>query len=181
MSCGRINALAITTRQGQVVYERFYDQFSEGEKAEIRGAFDGVAGPSSAAAAARSTADDVELVGRFRNGRIVCIPSGELLLFALGTGEYNELALAEVLRTIIAVYREVFKAAALTDALLFSNYALAALVVDEVCREGLVELTDRLSIQKAIAMRLPYEPPAEKSGKSTFSRLRSSKAAPASG
>ena len=49
-----------------MVYERFYDQFSEGEKAEIRGAFDGVAGPSSAAAAARSTADDVELVGRFR-------------------------------------------------------------------------------------------------------------------
>ena len=43
--------------------------------------------------------------------------------------------MAEVLRTIIAVYREVFKAAALTDALLFSNYALAALVVDEVCRE----------------------------------------------
>ena len=27
-----------------------------------------------------------------RNGRIVCIPSGELLFYALGTGEYNELA-----------------------------------------------------------------------------------------
>lgn len=66
MSCGRINSLAITTRQGAVIYERFYEQFSETEKAEIRGAFDGVAGPSSAAAAAAAVAEDAELVGRFR-------------------------------------------------------------------------------------------------------------------
>jgi hypothetical protein len=46
-----------------VVYERFYDNFSGGEKAEIRGAFDQVAGPSSSSAA---PADDEELVGRFK-------------------------------------------------------------------------------------------------------------------
>lgn len=43
--------------------------------------------------------------------------------------------MAEVLRAIIGTYRDVLKAPALTDAALFSNYALAALVVDEVCRE----------------------------------------------
>lgn len=113
--------------------------------------------------------------------------------------------MVEVLRAIIGAYRELFKAPALTEAVLFSNYALTALVVDEVCREvgcgccpasgvsvrpacwawrahaalccsvcvpvfvipqlatllrpaalpqGLVELTDRLSIQKSIAMRV---------------------------
>lgn len=140
-----------------------------------------------------------------RNGRIVCIASGELLFYALGTGEYNELArkccessaagacsypgscivarcraapaaacliaraapaatcliasclltscsshlhsgqcrpprlrcaaVAEVLRAIIGTYRELFKAPTLTEAALLSNYALTALVVDEVCRE----------------------------------------------
>ena len=138
MASGRVNALLVATRHGQVVYERFYDSFSEAEKAEIRAEFDQVAGPSSGAAGA---ADDEELVGRFRcpasrlfsgsgigsrsvqfkcggkgcksmsrqpmhdaachqtgvapgcrNGRIVCVPSGDLLFFALGTGEYNELA-----------------------------------------------------------------------------------------
>ncbi|PRW60145.1 6-phosphogluconolactonase 1 [Chlorella sorokiniana] len=174
MSSGRVHALAVATRPaGQVVYERFYDAFSEAEKGEIRSAFDAVAGPSGG----KGVADDEELVGRYRNGRIVCIPSGELLFYALGTGEYNELALAEVLRAIIGTYRELFKAPALTEAALFSNYALTALVVDEVCREGLVELTDRLSIQKAIAMRLPYEPAAEKS-KGTLAKLMSSKASP---
>ncbi|KAI3436211.1 hypothetical protein D9Q98_002265 [Chlorella vulgaris] len=173
MSSGRVNALAITTRQGHVVYERFYDQFSEGEKAEIRSAFDQVAGPSSAAAAA--AVEDAEIVGRYRNGRIVCIPSGDLLFFALGTGDYTELALSAVLAAIIAAYKEVFRGASLTDALLFSNYAIVVLVVDEVCREGLLGLTDRLSIQKAIAMRLPYEPPAPEKSKSSFSRMLSSK------
>lgn len=43
--------------------------------------------------------------------------------------------MAEVLRVIIGVYRELFRATSLTDAVLFSNYALTALVVDEVCRE----------------------------------------------
>jgi hypothetical protein len=63
MASGRVHALLIATRQRQVVYERFYDNFSEGEKAEIRGAFDQVAGPSSSSAA---PADDEELVGRFK-------------------------------------------------------------------------------------------------------------------
>lgn len=44
-------------------------------------------------------------------------------------------AVAEVLRVIISTYREVFKAPNLTDAVLFSNYAVTVLVVDEVVRE----------------------------------------------
>jgi hypothetical protein len=44
-----------------------------------------------------------------------------------------------------------------------------------------VELTDKLSIQKAIAMRLPYEPPApEKPGKGvSFTRMLARDKAPA--
>lgn len=44
-------------------------------------------------------------------------------------------AVAEVLRAIIAAYRELFKAATLTDGVLLSNYAMAVLVVNEVCKE----------------------------------------------
>ena len=37
MSSGRVHALAVATRPaGQVVYERFYDAFSEAEKGEVR-------------------------------------------------------------------------------------------------------------------------------------------------
>jgi hypothetical protein len=70
------------TLQGQVVYERFYEQFSEGEKGEIRGAFDAVAGPSSAAASAGAVQDGMELVGRFR--RAYCHLQGSC--YACGMG-----------------------------------------------------------------------------------------------
>ena len=37
MSSGRVHTLAVATRPGgQVVYERFYDAFSEAEKGEVR-------------------------------------------------------------------------------------------------------------------------------------------------
>lgn len=66
MSRGRVCALLIATRPaGQVVYERFYDAYSEAEKGEMRAAFDAVAaGPSGGGAA--GVPDDEELVGRFR-------------------------------------------------------------------------------------------------------------------
>ena len=44
-------------------------------------------------------------------------------------------AVTELLRCIIAVYRELFKSPALTAAALLSNIGLTALVVDEACRE----------------------------------------------
>jgi hypothetical protein len=42
---------------------------------------------------------------------------------------------AEVLGTLIDAYRELLRAPTLTDAAVFANYALAVLIVDEVCRE----------------------------------------------
>ena len=36
MDCGRIQAIVIASSAGNVVYERFYDKFSEQDKAEMR-------------------------------------------------------------------------------------------------------------------------------------------------
>jgi hypothetical protein len=57
---GRIYSLLLATRSGQVVYERFYDSFSEAEKAEIRAAFDQVAPPGGKAEEAH------EYTGRYK-------------------------------------------------------------------------------------------------------------------
>ena len=60
-------------------------------------------------------------------------------------------AVSEVLRAIISTYREVFKAPNLTDAVLFSNYAVAALVVDEVVREVRCAQPQRSAAQRNTA------------------------------
>lgn len=59
MSAGRIQALLIATRSRHVVYERFYDAFTELEKAEIRAAFDDTAEEEE-------LAEGQEQVGRFK-------------------------------------------------------------------------------------------------------------------
>ena len=57
MASGRVYALLIASNARQVVFERFYDNFSEPEKAEIRSAFDQVASEGRGA---------IEAVGRYK-------------------------------------------------------------------------------------------------------------------
>lgn len=39
---GRVQCLLISSHAAQIVFERFYDSFSEAEKAEIRAAFNDI-------------------------------------------------------------------------------------------------------------------------------------------
>lgn len=64
-------------------------------------------------------------------------------------------AVGIVLRAIIDTLKELTRAPTLTDALLFQNYAQTILVLDEVCKEGIVEHLDKASILKAMALKLP--------------------------
>lgn len=57
MASGRVYCLLISTSSRHVVYERFYDSFSEPEKGEIRGAFDQL-----------SAERGLEAVGRYKCG-----------------------------------------------------------------------------------------------------------------
>ncbi len=57
-SCGRIQCALIATASSNVIYERFYERFSEVEKAEIRSAFQN--------AQRELSADKQEAVGRLR-------------------------------------------------------------------------------------------------------------------
>lgn len=42
---------------------------------------------------------------------------------------------SEVIRTLISVYKDLFKVPALSDAVMFQHFAQTVLVVDEVCKE----------------------------------------------
>lgn len=162
-----IHAMLLATRTGHVIYERFYCALTEPEKAELRAACD--------QAGMRTAADGEECVGRFRNARIVMIASGGVMFYAVGSGDYTELALAEVLRALIAACIELLRASPLSEAVLFSNYAVLAIMIDSMIKEGHVELLDSRSIQRAIAFKLPVAndapaAPESRSLKSALSR-----------
>jgi hypothetical protein len=60
MDFGRIHCIAVTTKAGEVVYERFYDRYTELDKAEIRAAF------QQTAERANFNHDGADFVGSFR-------------------------------------------------------------------------------------------------------------------
>ncbi|KFM28048.1 putative 6-phosphogluconolactonase 1 [Auxenochlorella protothecoides] len=105
MAIDRVGAVVIATRQGgNVVYERFYEPFSEPEKGELREAMH-----QATAHQPPDSAD--EALGQYRSGRIVAVPTGELCFYAVGHGEYNELALSEILNALINIYKQLYRVA----------------------------------------------------------------------
>jgi len=57
---GRVHCVVVATKSGEVVYERFYDRFTELDKAEIRAAF------QQATDNINIASDNQDFVGTFR-------------------------------------------------------------------------------------------------------------------
>mmetsp|Transcript_11180 Transcript_11180/g.24075 ORF Transcript_11180/g.24075 Transcript_11180/m.24075 type:complete len:151 (-) Transcript_11180:781-1233(-) len=150
MSFGRLHCFLVATKNGEVIYERFYDRLNEAEKAEIRSSF------QLASSNVRLTLDEVDYSAAYKTGRFSFIPCGDLVFYLLGTGEYDELACAEALRSIIGVLRDVTGKTP-SSSLLLDKYARLCLVVDEVINEGLLETLDKDTIRKAIKNKAAWE------------------------
>lgn len=125
---GRVQCILLSTVDGYVVYERFYDQFNDIQKAEIRTSFDDALGSNA-------VQNGLELTGRFKNGRVVGLCADEIIVFALGTGHCDELVLLELLERVVVVLKDVAKATVLTDLVLFEHYMDIVHVVDDMCKD----------------------------------------------
>lgn len=64
---GRVHCLVVATKAGEVVYERFYDRFSELDKAEIRAAF------QQATDNINLASDNQDFCGTFRYGSMISV------------------------------------------------------------------------------------------------------------
>ncbi|KAI8465929.1 MAG: Zeta2-COP [Monoraphidium minutum] len=138
---GRIHCVVVATKAGQVVFERYYDRYTELEKAEIREAF------QQAADHVNLMHDNHEFVGSFRGAPFVLVPTTDLVFYALGCGEYDEMALSGVLRVVMLSIAEVVGKPP-TEGVFFEKYARISVVVDEVVNEGMLEAVDRDAVRK---------------------------------
>ncbi|KAL0037359.1 hypothetical protein WJX79_003804 [Trebouxia sp. C0005] len=99
--------------------------------------------------------DESEFADRYKAGSIALRLEGDIVFYALGTGEYDELNLAETIRAISLGLRDTLKKP--TEAALFDNYGRLCMVVDEVINEGILEAVDRDAIQRGMKMKLAGE------------------------
>ena len=84
------------------------------------------------------------------------IPISDLVFYLLGSGEYEELAASEILRTIMSSLTDVL-GRSLSSSALLDKYTRVALVVDEVINEGILESVDLDSIRKSTKNNAPWE------------------------
>jgi hypothetical protein len=75
------------------------------------------------------------------------VPVTDLVFFAMGSGEYDEPALADVLDTVIASVRDALGRPA-TEALLTDKFARFAVLVDEIINEGQIESSNLDAIRR---------------------------------
>eukprot|EP00877_Chromochloris_zofingiensis_P011951 jgi/Chrzof1/7009/Cz02g07150.t1 len=141
MEFGRVHCFLVATKSGQVVYERYYDRYTELDKAEIRAAF------QQATEQVNLANDNHDFVGAFRGGCFVLIPATDLVFYALGSGEYDEMALASLLRVIMLAIADVVGKPP-TESVFFEKYARICVVIDEVINEGMIEAVDKDAIRK---------------------------------
>ena len=66
--------------------------------------------------------------------RFVFIPCSDLVFYLMGSGEYDELACAEILRATIQVLKDVLGKTP-SAALLFDKYTKLCVVMDEIINE----------------------------------------------
>mmetsp|Transcript_4593 Transcript_4593/g.7875 ORF Transcript_4593/g.7875 Transcript_4593/m.7875 type:complete len:150 (-) Transcript_4593:414-863(-) len=149
MSTGRVHCVCLATKTGEVIYERFYDRLSELDKAEARAAF-------SLASNNVRLVNDQDHVGVFRSAKFTFIPYDDIVVYLLGSGEYEDLGGAEIIRTLISILGDILDKPPSTSVLL-DKYMKLALVVDEVINEGIVENTDREAIRKALKNKAAWE------------------------
>lgn len=151
MASGRMHAVLIATRTGNVIYERFYDGYDEVTRAEIRGAFHSTSQPIEA-----NLQESQHYVGNYRGAPIVFMPTSDIIIYILGSGEYNELALAQILQAILRGIADVLGKPP-TEAALFEGYPQMCLAIDEVINEGMLETVNKDMIRKGTKMKVPWE------------------------
>jgi hypothetical protein len=156
---GRIHALVVATKtEGAVLYERYYDRYSELDKAEIRAAFQQAAEASGATSA--SAEDGRDACGAFRGACFVLVPVGDVVFFALGSGEYDEMALSGLLRVLMIAISDAAGKPVSSGVFLArggASAARAALAIDEVVNEGLVDAVDKDAVRKGAKGKAPWE------------------------
>ncbi|EIE21523.1 hypothetical protein COCSUDRAFT_66930 [Coccomyxa subellipsoidea C-169] len=94
----------------------------------------------------------MESCGRIQSGAHVARAEGELVYHALGTGEYDELTLAETLRFIGTAFHDVLRKTP-SEAVLLDNYTRVCIILSEIINEGILEITDRATLLRALKIK----------------------------
>jgi len=155
-AAGRVLCVMLTSASGNVIIERFYEPtLSEREQMEWRSRLH-EASACTVGVGEQDAERVAEVCGMARDGEetMVWCQVGDLRFYAVGSGEYDELALAEVLQALVTSVKACVKNKAFTEAYLFAHFGMICLALDEIVSSGVVEATDWDTIRRGIKLKM---------------------------
>eukprot|EP00244_Chara_vulgaris_P011492 TRINITY_DN5712_c0_g1_i2.p1 TRINITY_DN5712_c0_g1~~TRINITY_DN5712_c0_g1_i2.p1 ORF type:complete len:150 (-),score=31.88 TRINITY_DN5712_c0_g1_i2:502-951(-) len=145
-----ILCILITNRSGSVLFERFYGVPAEEKKPWT--SFLKKLGAENL----QYAREEEELVASHRSVfHIVYAGIGDLAVYTLGSDEYDELGLCEVLRSILSVLKDVCNQK-VSEAAVVDKYGKICLSLEEVVFQGDLELTDKDRVKRAVKLKTSY-------------------------
>uniref|UniRef100_A0A061QRI4 Coatomer subunit zeta n=2 Tax=Tetraselmis sp. GSL018 TaxID=582737 RepID=A0A061QRI4_9CHLO len=149
MEFGRIHCILLSTRSGQILVERFHDTLTNEAKSEIRAAM-----YSASTSVVQNLPEDSEHVFGYGDACIVYSPVADIILFLMGSGEYDELMLSSIIRVIKDALKATLKKSP-SEAAVCEKYAKVCVTLDEVVNEGVLDMVDPELIRKAVKLKAP--------------------------
>ncbi|CAN0426024.1 unnamed protein product [Pylaiella littoralis] len=174
-----MHSVLICNPDGKILLSRYFERHSHfAESSDSAGDHNGQGSMMRDTAKARSSSQaevlgqtrhlwtkgtaDCPQVARAKGGLIIVFGAVEgLLLFLCGSGEYDELTLADMLsmlaKSILALCRQGSKNQRATETVFLSSsiYSKACLVIDEMLPGGILESLDPGAILNAIKLQKP--------------------------
>jgi len=96
--------------------------------------------------------DEEQFIAYYRNVYICYCAVADLYIYLMGSAEYDEMALSEVLTTMVAVMKDQCRQS-LRESSLLDRYGRVCLALDEMQAQGIVELLDKNRIKRAMRLR----------------------------
>uniref|UniRef100_A0A7S0ICA6 Coatomer subunit zeta n=1 Tax=Micromonas pusilla TaxID=38833 RepID=A0A7S0ICA6_MICPS len=155
---GRVLCVMMASASGHVILERFYDPISEPDQMRWRDRLHRAEASSGAGASTVAESDCDKLatrcgVARHGDENMVWCGVGDLRFYAVGSEEYDEYTLAEVLQALASSVKGIVKKG-FTEAHAFEHYGMICLALDEIVSDGVVEATTWDTIRRAIKLKM---------------------------
>lgn len=136
-------AVIVATSSGGLVYERYYQELSNAQKAQVRSACFELS-----QASLPQLSEEQGGVGLIRSQPVVFMPAADLVFFAVGAQPGAELLLKDTLHYLLAVLRSSLKKP-LCEAVAVEKLGRLVTAVDDVINEGYLDNTDPDDVRRA--------------------------------
>jgi len=160
---GRVLCVTVASASGHVIVERFYERLPETTQMQWRRrlheASSGSLGHGGASTLSGNDFARVEEVcGVSHQGEdcMVWCGVGDIRFYAVGSGQYDELALAEVLQTLATAIAAMTKKR-FDEPHVFEHFGMICLALDDVVVDGHVESISWDQIRRTAKMKLAAE------------------------